>query len=634
MSNIVHSEDGKAFERKEVVRLITQALSELGYTKSAQQLQQESSIPVETEAMARLRQHIHQGLWLKAVTDTDTIQFLAEDKRMQCVYILLREEFFDLVEQDKKLEALKLLRGDMTKHAQDMEDVKRLSAVLVRHTSHVVNGQSNGVIPLNEDNIKRRSKHAVMLELEGLIAPSDLVPTGRLLSLLSRAVDLQRQLSLRDGSEPCSLLSDSKPEADLPQSVHYTLDSFRDEIWVTSFSQNGRYLAAGGRSGIVKIFKATQDFAEVCSLEQSDAISSLAWTHDNEQIAVSTMTEGTITVWRAATGTSVRQITHHAVGPCNVACGSKGALATSSPDEGKVAYFRSMADDTPAHEWTAIRGIQLAFTKDEKTLVVAAYSKQVHLFNLETFAETTVPMKASITSLSLSEDSSYFLVNLNSAVIQLYSIESRRLVREYTGHTQTRFIIRSGFGVHDKFVVSGSEDGAVCIWHKDSGRLLSRLKGHEGSVNDVAWHPTNPYMLATVSDDHRIYVWGPDNMDTATLQSHTQQFNDEETNGTLAHRQEAASDGRSMLASFELIRRLAEHFQQLPGDNNDEEEEDDEEYDEDDDDEYVVEHDDDSELLAEHEEEHLDFTEGEDDSDDEDTHNSGTGIGSSRNLPF
>jgi WD repeat-containing protein 26 len=61
-----------------------------------------------------------------------------------------------------------------------------------------------------------------------------------------------------------------------------------------------------------------------------------------------------------------------------------------------------------------------------------------------------------------------------------------------------------------KSLVKHSLDGNVYIWQRDTGVLLEVLTGHgEGSVNSVAWNPTNERMFASCSDDHSIRIWEP-----------------------------------------------------------------------------------------------------------------------------
>jgi WD40 repeat protein len=130
--------------------------------------------------------------------------------------------------------------------------------------------------------------------------------------------------------------------------------------------------------------------------------------------------------------------------------------------------------------------------------------------------------------------------------IQLWDLNTVRMTRKFTGQRQGKDIIRSCFGgAEHTFVVSGSEgmspgnpytsaastdsrflflllpplffpriqsrtDGCVYVWHRDTGALLEILKGHgRGSVNQVAWHPLEPRLFASCSDDRTVRVWEP-----------------------------------------------------------------------------------------------------------------------------
>ena len=76
---------------------------------------------------------------------------------------------------------------------------------------------------------------------------------------------------------------------------------------------------------------------------------------------------------------------------------------------------------------------------------------------------------------------------------QIVVRRSRQLVKTFRGQNQERFVIRSALGgIDQSFVISGSEDSQVYIWHRQTARLLGRLEGHSRTVNAVCWSPIDP----------------------------------------------------------------------------------------------------------------------------------------------
>lgn len=52
---------------------------------------------------------------------------------------------------------------------------------------------------------------------------------------------------------------------------------------------------------------------------------------------------------------------------------------------------------------------------------------------------------------------------------------------------------------------SGAGDRTVVIWDAQSAKILYKLPGHRGTVNEVTWHPHEP-IIASGSTDRLIYV--------------------------------------------------------------------------------------------------------------------------------
>ncbi|KAF2538309.1 hypothetical protein F2Q68_00020037 [Brassica cretica] len=186
-------------------------------------------------------------------------------------------------------------------------------------------------------------------------------------------------------------------------------------------------------------------------------------------------------------------------------CGS------SDPERGIVMW------DTDGNEIKAWRGtripkvVDLAVTPDGESMITVFSDKEIRILNLESLVERVVTEEQAITSLSVSGDGKFFIVNLSSQEIHLWDLAGEwKQPLKFTGHRQSKYVIRSCFGGLDSsFIASGSEDSQVYIWNVKNKKPLEVLSGHSMTVNCVSWNPRNPLMLASASDDQTIRIWGP-----------------------------------------------------------------------------------------------------------------------------
>ena len=107
----------------------------------------------------------------------------------------------------------------------------------------------------------------------------------------------------------------------------------------------------------------------------------------------------------------------------------------------------------------------------------------------------------------------YALINVAHKGIHMWDLEDRVLVRTFQGVVQGFYVIHSCFGgVNESFVASGSEDSNIYIYKIKCETPIAVLSGHCRSVNCVSWNPKYPQILASVSDDSTVRIWGPKNM--------------------------------------------------------------------------------------------------------------------------
>jgi WD40 repeat protein len=140
-------------------------------------------------------------------------------------------------------------------------------------------------------------------------------------------------------------------------------------------------------------------------------------------------------------------------------------------------------DGTIAHQWSGLRTMDVAVSADG-TRMIACSEKKIRIFDMIEKNELfSIQEAESITSVTLSKDGNNLLVNLSISEIHLWDLKEKRVVKKYFGQKQGRYVIRSCLGgVNENFILSGSEDSHVYIWHRENGNVIEKLSGHGGAI--------------------------------------------------------------------------------------------------------------------------------------------------------
>jgi WD40 repeat protein len=100
-----------------------------------------------------------------------------------------------------------------------------------------------------------------------------------------------------------------------------------------------------------------------------------------------------------------------------------------------------------------------------------------------------------VTSLQLSPDNQTLLSNAHDSTVRTWDVRpfapADRRVLTFDGAPtgQERNLLKASWDAKGERIAAGSGDQSVAIWEARTGKLLNKLPGHRGAVNDVRFHP-------------------------------------------------------------------------------------------------------------------------------------------------
>ncbi|KAG2158482.1 WD40 repeat-like protein [Suillus bovinus] len=546
--------DDPYLDREEFVRLVIQSLRDVGYIESAATLEAESGYSLEAPEVSEFRQHILRGAWSDAehllielgVTDAEAL--------LDARFLIGKQKYLELLEARKTTAALQVLRNNLAPYSTglDQEELHALSSLMMCSDPQDLRRRASW------DGASGNSRRRLLEDLQHYIPSSTMIPQRRFSTLLAQSREYQRQRCLYHNSpvDPSSfsLFSDHTCDKEsFPRITTTILDVHSDEVWNVAWSHDGNHLASASKDKTAIIWRIgleAEPSSRDCTVEfilrdHPYPLGCLAWSLDDSILLTSA--DHLILLWNTKTGVLMKTLENHAETVSALVWLPDGSGFMSGSLDRKIILWDMEGE--PRESWNdiAIRVTDAAVTPDMRRLVAVGMGynppptlgtltranirdaspslvsngngnaagprppeNRLIIYDLKTGQiELSLHMEGELTSVKISEDSRYALINHAPDEIHLWDLEEFRLARKFTGQRQGHHVIRSCFGgIDGNFVISGSEDRNVYVWHRDTGTLLEVLDGHGlGSVNSVAWNPRNKRMFASCSDDNTIRVW-------------------------------------------------------------------------------------------------------------------------------
>lgn len=505
---------------QDIVRLIGQYLKIVGLGKTADHLVEESGCILEHNSATKFRQYVMCGDWIKADHYLQELQTLIERKHNNIVemkFLLLEQKYLEYLEEGRVLEALHVLRNELTPLQYNTPRVHQLSSLMMCANSEELIRRSNW------EGKGDVSRTRLIDRLQSYLPPQIMLPPRRLRCLLKQAVQYQadscscHDVAWRTDLDNISLLTDHDCGTDsFPVQTVQILSDHCDEVWFVKFSPDGLKLATGSKDTTVIIWDVDPQKNQVKmrrTLEgHTYGISFLQWSPDSKHLLVGGPEDcPNIWIWNVDEEKPPNIMSNSSED--SLTCGSFSADGTRFVTGGTRGQFY-LCDLSGAvlESWDGVRVTGLAFRSDNKSILASDTHNRIRVYAIDNprLDCTLVQEQFAIMTFVVNSTDRLALLNCSTQGLHLWDLEDKCLVRQFQGTTQGTYTIYSCFGgINESFIASGSEDSKVYIWHIKREEPLARLTGHSRTVNCVSWNPVYPSMLASASDDATVRIWAP-----------------------------------------------------------------------------------------------------------------------------
>ncbi|EAS01706.3 WD domain, G-beta repeat protein (macronuclear) [Tetrahymena thermophila SB210] len=508
--------------RSEMIRIMIQTMHNLGLVQSAETLQKESSINLDSDILHGFKQSILNAEWNKALeylekTNADKESFFKAQQ------LIIQQKYIELLEQKDIENALKVLREELSYLINDQQYLFKLSSLLICRNSKEMyekigfnRSQSNSrssLIELIQDqcNIPGLMQSRVM---EKLVKESLIFQT------------LQCPCHIQNSHESICLVQDHVcRQLQSPQELVETKKEHKSEVTLIKFNRQGSMLVSVGLEREIFIWKYDpkshkltyhQKIPQEKSRQLQVEITSIEFDNTDQYLAIG-YDDGKIIIYNTVKFdqqqiTNMSQIYHQAPVLTLAYHPQTNSLYSAGADPYMLVFSNNGKELEKKIPSTKTKDMKF-INKGNQLVQLSACKPVVSIFDLASEQVLyQIQEEECILSMNVSFNEKFLLVNTSQKEpeLHLWDLELREQVNTYKGHQQREFQLGCTFGGNDDmFVVQGCETGNIFIWQTFNSKFITQIKAHllNKAVNQVIFHPIDKTTMISCSDDQTIKVW-------------------------------------------------------------------------------------------------------------------------------
>ncbi|XP_032667423.1 U5 small nuclear ribonucleoprotein 40 kDa protein [Odontomachus brunneus] len=292
------------------------------------------------------------------------------------------------------------------------------------------------------------------------------------------------------------------------------LEGHVGDIFSLEFHPDGQFLASTGHDRQIFLWNVYGECENIGVMTgHNGAVMELHFSPDGYYLYTAS-TDMTLGLWDLVSGTRVKKMKGHILFVNSVSGARRGPMMLcSGSDDCTIRVWDPRKHNECCTLNNTYQVTAVTFNDTTEQVISGGIDNDIKVWDLRKNA-VLYKLKGhsdTVTGLSLSPDGSYLLSNAMDNTLKIWDVRPfapfERCVKVLSGHQHNfeKNLLRCAWSPDGSKVSAGSADRFHYIWDTTSRRVVYKLPGHNGSVNDVDFHPKEP-IVASAASDKQIYL--------------------------------------------------------------------------------------------------------------------------------
>ncbi|GAB7341796.1 hypothetical protein MBLNU457_g0124t1 [Dothideomycetes sp. NU457] len=321
------------------------------------------------------------------------------------------------------------------------------------------------------------------------------------------------ELATRNGTSSSALIQGSGTGS--LHSPVMELTGHSGEVFAARFDLSGQHIASGSMDRDILLWRTSGDCENYGILSgHKGAVLDLQWSRDS-RVVYSASADMHLGSWDLETGQRIRKHPgHEEVINCLDVSKRGEEYLISGSDDGYIGLWDPRQKAAIDFIETSFPVTAVAISEAGSELYSGGIDNDIHVWDMRKKAVTfsLTGHNDTITSLAISPDSQTLLSNSHDSTVRTWDIRpfarKDRHIRTFDGAMtgMEKNLLKATWDTQGKRIAAGSGDRTAVVWEVSSGKMLHKLPGHKGAVNDVRFAPNDDPLLLSASTDRTLIL--------------------------------------------------------------------------------------------------------------------------------